>query len=202
MKKSFKKRTDYEYALILGLIMGIFLLPVVSKPGLISPTFLLDAVLFFGFPLLALSYLFVAKNLLFQTKVLREFSKFFLVSLANTAVHFGTLNILIDLTGVTKGWPLLLITAVAFTTAVVHSYIWSTHWSFEVSKQRTFREFKKFFEVSFFSLLLSITIIYLITDVFVAGPNSISLVNIANVIAAVAALFSNFIGYKILVFKK
>ncbi len=200
MNGKFKKRADYEYALILGLTIGLFLLPLVSAFNLAFPGFLLDSVLFFGFPLLSLAYLFIAKSLFKSFTVLWEFSKYFLVGTANTAVHFGVLNILINITGVTRGWPLLLITAVSFTAAVVHSYIWSTHWAFNASKHRTHREFQKFFEVSFVSLLLSITVVFLITDIFNTGPNTVLLANCANAVAAIVALFSNFIGYKLLVF--
>lgn len=200
MQEKFKKRSDYEYALILGLTISVFLLPLVSAFNLAFPGFLLDSVLFFGFPLLSLAYIFIAKSLFYKVSTLWEFSKFLLVGTTNTAVHFGVLNILINITGVASGWPLLLITAVSFTAAVVHSYIWSTHWSFKASKHRTHREFQKFFEVSFVSLLLSITIVYLITEVFNTGPKTVLLANCANAVAAVVALFSNFIGYKLLVF--
>ena len=194
------KRPDYEYALFLGLTIGLFLLPVVSGLGLSFPGFLLDSVLFFGFPLFGLSYIFIAKHLFGHVQVLWEFSKYFLIGLANTAVHFGVLNILINITGVVSGWPLLLISALSFTAAITHSYIWSTHWSFEVSKHRTYREFKKFFEVSFVSLLLSITIVFFITEIFAKGSPSVFVANFANAVAALTTLFSNFIGYKLLVF--
>lgn len=200
MQEKFKKRADYEYALILGLTIGIFLLPLVSTFNLAFPGFLLDSVLFFGFPLFSLAYIFIAKSLFYKVSTLWEFSKFLLVGTTNTAVHFGVLNILIRITGVTSGWPLLLITALSFTAAVVHSYIWSTHWSFNAPKHRTHREFQKFFEVSFVSLLLSITVVYLISEVFNTGPKTVLLANSANAVAAIVALFSNFIGYKLLVF--
>ncbi len=198
------KLHDYEYALIIGVIIGIFLLPTLSNIGLTARFVQMPAIALLGMPLVALAGLFVARLLVYKIPVLWQFAKFGLVGVSNTVIDFGVLNLLSNLTGVTFGFQASLIDAVAFLAALVNSYIWNSHWTFSNNKARNFKEFFIFFVVTFIGLLINTAVIYVVTKL-ITHPASISpklWLNIAKLIATLTTMFWNFSGFKFLVFKE
>lgn len=195
---------DYKYSLILGLTIGVFATPVISGLGLAakygSMLYILSIIFF---PALAWLGLWICKALFYKIPVLWQFTKFGLVGVANTTINFGILNGLIRITGQTKGFPIYLIASVAFLGALINSYIWNSHWSFENKNPRTAKEFIEFFLVTFIGLQLNSIIVYWITT-NINHPQSITAkqwANIANVVATLFVMFWNFFGFKYLVFK-
>jgi len=191
-----------ERALILGLIIGVFLLPVVNTvvpQGLILYA---NLILVFAMPLLALAGIFFLKILTGGNAALWQFAKFFLIGLANTAVNVGIFNYFINATGLTRGTPLVIITAVSFLAALVNSYIWNTHWAFREGFTNSIYQFERFFVVTFVGLLVNTTAVIMITTLFydAAAPKIID--NIGNLFGILCAMVWNFIGYKYFVFNK
>lgn len=198
--KKKKKPSDYEYALVLGAMIGLFLLPVVSAFGVTLNLMFVKLAALFGAPLLALSGVFFAKIVFSGHKGFWQFSKFFLIGVCNTAVNIGVLNLLIMLTGAVSGWQLPLIGATAFCAAVVNSYIWNTHWTFRDEYHHSAKQFHKFLIITFSALLVNSLVIY-IANLLLHGSGSPRLeANIADLIALAVSTFWNFFGYKLWVF--
>ncbi len=193
---------DTERALILGLIIGVFLLPVENMA--IPKEYLLYANLMtvFATPLLALLGMHIVKALTKNRPGVWQFAKFFMIGLANTAVNVGVFNYFIEATGLTKGMPLVIITTVSFLAALVNSYIWNTHWSFKNGFDNSIRQFERFFIVTFIGLLVNTLMVIMITTLFYgAGPVKL-IDNLANLAGIFCAMIWNFIGYKYFVFNK
>ena len=194
---------DFKNALIIGIIIGIFIIPTEIKLGLTAKFHFIYIYTLLGFPVLALAGLWITKVLFSKIPVLWQFSKFGLVGVANTAINFGILNIFAALTGVNKGWPIYFFASLAFLGALMNSYIWNSHWSFENKNPRTNEEFIEFFLVTFIGLQISSLLVALIsTKVHPAfGLNQDRWLNVSNLIATFAVMFWNFSGFKFIVFR-
>lgn len=198
------KNKDYEYALILGITIGIFLIPTemnLSKHHNFSVYIYWFTV--FIFPILSVIGLFIARLLFAKISVLWQFVKFALIGISNTAINFGVLNLLSFASGVTRGVWTAIFAAIAFFAAMANSYIWNSHWSFKNNNKRTPAEFLQFFTVTFVGSLINIAVVYLVVNK-IQYPSSISpqlWLNIANVIATLTVMFWDFSGFKFIVFR-
>lgn len=194
---------DYEYALILGLIIGVFLIPVERNLGInnrIGYIYLLSVC---GGPVLALAGVFIAKHIFSRIYIAWQFIKFALIGVSNTAISFGVFNTLIALTNITSGPLTALFEGVAFVFSVSNSYFWNSHWSFENKNPRTIKEFFTFLTITVIGLLISSATIYVLTTFVPHGSiGSKQWANIAKVIATIITMFWNFTGFKLIVFKE
>lgn len=144
------------------------------------------------------------KNLIkYQTLI--QFLKFAFVGVINTAVDFAVLNLLMWTTGIYKGRWIILLNAIAFSVAVINSYIWNKFWTFKAKETEAGpQEFTKFLIISLVGIGLNTGIVYFVTT-YVPPILSISAplwANTAKILATVLSLIWNFIGYKFLVFKR
>ncbi len=195
---------DYEYAVILGFIIGLFLIPTemnLAKQHHISVY--IYWLTFFAFPVLAVIGLFITRLLFSRIAVLWQFSKFALIGISNTAINFGVLNFLSFASGIDTGLLPAIFAAVAFFAATTNSYIWNSHWSFKNNNQRTPAEFLQFFVITFIGSIINIGVVYLVVNKIHHGANiSPQLwLNIANVIATLIVMFWDFSGFKFIVFR-
>ncbi len=199
------KKRDYEYAVIIGFIIGLFLIPVemnLAKQRHLS--IYAYWLTFFMLPVIALAGLFIARLLFSRIPVLWQFSKFGLIGVSNTAINFGVLNLLSFVSGVTSGVLPAIYAAVAFFAATTNSYIWNSHWSFKNNNKRTPAEFLQFFVITLIGSFINIAVVYLVINKVHHGP-SISpqlWLNIANVIATLTVMFWDFSGFKFIVFRE
>ena len=195
---------DFKYSLILGLLIGFFLIPLEYNTGLGAKSALVYPASVIGFPVLAISGLWIAKLLVSRFAGIWQFVKFGLVGVSNTAINFGVLNGFVALTGITMGWPIWLFESVAFICALFNSYIWNSHWSFESKNPRTTLEFVEFFLVTFIGSQINSLILYTVaTHVHpILNLTQKNWINIANVIATLVVMFWNFFCFKYLVFRK
>ena len=128
-----------------------------------------------------------------------------MIGLLNTAIDFAVLNILIKLTGITKGNGLIPLNMISFTVAVTNSYFMNKHWSFaDTSSSDGGKKFSMFLVVSIIGAILNTWIVKFvstnITPVLNLSPQL--WVNVAKALATGVSLVWNFTGYKIVVFKK
>ena len=191
---------DIERALLIGLLIGVFLIPTERNLGL---SWLLVSVSVFAFPLVSIVGIWLARLIVYRIASLRELARFGLVGVSNTAINFGVLNILIMFTGINKGLGFALMQAVAFAAALFNSYMWNSHWSFENSKARTAQEFAVFFLVTFIGLLLNSMTGYVVSTLIapLSGANHTQWANVANLAGTLITAVWDFLGFKYIVFK-
>ncbi len=196
------KRSDIISILILGEIVAIFLILVLRNLGYFFNWiwFLLIALPICALIALALSY-FIAKRI----KVVFQFAKFVAVGLANTAVDFGILNILILISGIAGCLAYSIFKGISFIIATAHSYVWNKFWTFRKAETKEAgKEALQFFVVSLIGLAINVSVASIVVNLI--GPQwDISLKLWANVGAACGSaigLIWNFLGYKFIVFKK
>ncbi len=135
-----------------------------------------------------------------------QFGRFTVIGFGNSGIDFGVLYGLIALTGVARGPLFPVFKSVSFLFAMVHSYLWNKHWTFEsVHSVGGLTEFFRFFGTTLFGWLVNVLIAYLVVD-FVGGPHfGLSQNAWAGVAAAAGALSGlafSFVGLKLVVFKK
>jgi len=196
------RKSDILAVLVLGEIVAVFLIFVLKNLGyFFNYLWLLLIVL----PILALTIIFILYVLGKKIPVAFQFGKFVSVGLANTAVDFGVLNVLIFLTGITFGIYYAIFKGISFIIASTHSYLWNKFWTFQKKEAgQAGKELLQFFIVSLIGLAINVGAASLIVSLI--GPQwGISLKIWANVGAAVGSVVGlawNFLGYKFIVFKK
>ncbi len=197
------KNKDLLLGLVAGFLTAIFLVPTLINTGLDSKLPYEWPIIFIVLPILAVVGLVVGNFLGKIVPLVWQFAKFMLVGVLNTAIDFGILNLIIFLTGVTQGIGIFFTAAISFSVATVNSYFWNREFTF-VSKKKAGQNFGSFLIVTVIGLLINAFVVYFLsTYIFphvIANPNLRP--NVAKLLATVISLFWNFVGYKILVFKK
>ena len=195
------KKGDIIVSLILGGIIGLFLAFIMQGFGfgLFSPWILVPAL-----PILAVIGIAIGDLIGKKIPIILQLIKFAMVGLANTAVDFGILNLLMAMTGIYSGKNIFFLNSVSFVFAVIHSYFWNKFWTFKAKKTEATKEFLQFLIVSIIGLLINGAIVYMITTWIkpMFGLTEISWANAGKIAATVISLVWNFIGYKFIVFKK
>ncbi len=195
------KRNDIIASLVLGLIIGIFLMFVLK--GLDFTLFPIWTSIIL-LPILALGAVAFADLVGRKFPVILQFAKFALVGVANTAVDFGVLNFLMALTATYSGQKIFFLNSISFIVAVIHSYFWNKFWTFKVKKSEAAKEFLQFLIISVIGILINSGILYMITTWLkpMFGLNEVYWANSGKILATVVSLIWNFLGYKFIVFKK
>jgi|SRR3989304_9957190 len=196
-------KLDLIYSLAISLIVGLFLLPTFVNTGLSNKLSLplLLILLFAVLPVVVTLGMIVVSFAAKRFGLLWQFSKFALVGVLNTAIDFGILNLMILLTGITSGIGIIPLNIVSFSAAVTNSFFWNKKWVFQSPKEANFITF---FVITLIGLVINSSIVYIITTfvppVFVESETLWA--NLAKVLATGVALFWNFTGYKLIVFKR
>ena len=147
--------------------------------------------------------LFVAELISRSIPVVLQFVKFMAIGSLNTLLDLGVLNLLILITVIASGYWYSVFKAISFIVANINSYFWNKHWTFSSGKSATIREFGKFFTVSVIGFAINIGIASFIVNIVgaPAGFSPAEWANVGAIIATLAVLLWNFLGYKFLVFK-
>lgn len=138
--------------------------------------------------------------------IFKSFARYVMVGFLNTGVDFAVFNLLMHITGIDKGPAISSFKTVSFIVAVSNSYFWNKYWAFEAGSSETEKgkEFIKFAVVNVIGAFLNVGITSGI--IFAISPqlgfSQVAWNNIAAVIATSIALIWNFIGFKLIVFKK
>ena len=197
------QKEDLGYSFAIGLVVGLFLLPILINTDLYSKLSapILFAILFAGLPVIFSVGLVLAGFISKKIPLLWQFSKFAQVGVLNTAIDFGILNLLIFVTGITSGLSIIPLNAISFSTAIVNSFFWNEKWVFKAKKEANFITFVV---VTLIGLAINSGIVYAITTfvppIFVDSQKL--WVNLAKVLATGISLIWNFTGYRLIVFKK
>lgn len=193
-------RKDLILSFVAGFGTAIFLIPTLlaTNAGDKIPFFPLSL---FVLPLITVCGMFVANLIGKSLPIIWQVAKFALVGILNTAIDFGALNFLIARTGVVSGPLIILLNATSFSVAVLNSFYWNREWVFGEGKKSNFMTF---FAVTLIGLAINTGIVFgLTTFVPPILVNSDTLwANFAKVLATGLSLVWNFMGYRLIVFKK
>tara|TARA_B100001971_G_C18116510_1_gene497115 strand:- start:109 stop:705 length:597 start_codon:yes stop_codon:yes gene_type:complete len=196
-------KRDKVASLLSGFLIATLLLAVAANIGITFP-YLWTIV--FIFPVLTFTGIYIASTIGKKIPVIFQLSKFLLIGLLNTLVDLGILNLLIFTSGITAGVWFPVFKGLSFLGAVFNSYYWNRAWTFKAKSllDTDAEQLAKFLIVSGIGLTINIAIASIIVNVI--GPQfGISEKLWANgaALTAAAIVFTwNFMGYKLVVFKK
>ncbi|HDH31643.1 MAG TPA: GtrA family protein [Candidatus Wolfebacteria bacterium] len=203
------KKSDIINALIIG-EAAAWLMWLIGK-NLISENSIivsLDAYLNYlpiVFPLLCVAGLYGAFLISRFIPIIHQIGKFVLVGGLNFLIDMGVLNFLVFYTGISAGLEQSFFKGIAFLVAVINSYFWNKFWTFKrKTKEKVGKEFFQFIVVSFIGLFINLGIDYILVNQItpLADLPLRTWAQFSAMLAAIAALFWNFIGYKFIVFDK
>ena len=202
MQKFTKK--DLFFSIVTGLITGVISWRIFTF--LNTPTF-------FGIPVISLIVIvpilwiigvnfgyFLGRWFVF----FNQFGRYAAIGFTNAAVYFGTLNLLIGYSNISKGTWYSVFASTAFIVGTLHSYIWNKYWAFEAGQsQGGGGEFAKFAVVSIVSGLVNVSIASFVVNLIhpLFGISSNGWANVGGVAGSAVALIFSFVGFRLMVFK-
>lgn len=145
------------------------------------------------------------ENLLLKFPFIKQFVKFFVVGIINTAIDFIVLNFEMLLTGITSGPYMFVLNSISFSVATTNSFFMNKRWTFEDKEEKQSGvKFSQFLIVSIIGITINGGIVYAVTTFTnpLFGMNPQLWANVAKLFATVVSLVWNFLGYKFVVFKK
>lgn len=157
-------------------------------------------------PLSGLALFLSYKLALFSQRIFFfEVGKYGLIGILNTLISGGLFNLLMAITGVSRGLIADLFIALAFSAAITHSFFWNKFWTFKAhGKKEIKKEYFKFFAVSGAVALLNLFLMHVLINIvgnyFNIEPKIWANISIGILIPV--SFLGNFFGYKILVFGK
>lgn len=204
------KKIDIISPIILGLIIAaliISLLKVLETQLQITgnKAVLIQLALIVLVPSSFVLWVYITFHLGKRRHVFFQFGKFLPIGVANTAIDFGSLNLLILMSGVDKGLWFSVFKGISFVCAVANSYLWNRYWTFEGGGTEGIgRQFLKFLIVAGIGFVINVAVASFIVNYVepFGGVSPILWANIGAFASIVLVIIWNFLGYKFLVFKK
>ena len=197
------KKIDVILALIIGEVIAWFFYGIL-KNFEIEIKFL-NLILAISFPILTLAGIYISWFLGKKFLWIFQAAKFLLIGALATLVDLGTLNLLIWISGIARGWWFSIFKGISFIVATFSKYLGDKFWAFEKMERKGIkREFSQFFVVTLVGLIINVGVASLVINVFGGqlGLTEKTWANIGGIFAAFLAGAWNFIGYKFIVFKK
>lgn len=212
-------KRDYEASIAAGLLIGFLVIPILATalPDLYSKIW--PAVMIF-FLVASPAGIFIASKLYNVIPLIWQVAKFVLIGGLNTLVDIGILAALMSFFKTSAGIDpdsaivnagILTITfyfvykATSFLFANVNSFFWNKYWTFSGNPAKNSgQQFVQFLVVSVIGFLINI----FFTSFIFTSVSHIGAINpsqwglICGAIGSIAGLAWNFVGYKLLVFKK
>lgn len=149
---------------------------------------------------------------------LKQIGRFVITGLINTGIDFAVLNLLIALSGVNKGYYIIIFTTLSFLVATTNSFLMNKYWTFgdgnKKARDKTIKDVGQFILITLGGLLINVGITSLVSNYIPPflgildgrGVSQETLqsywVNFAKAGATGVSLIWNFVGYKFWVFKK
>lgn len=200
------RKKDVFIALLAGVITGLLWAAVFNRLGTFNRFGLGTKVwgLAIVIPIIFVIGLLVGNILSKWRAFFSSFTKFVIVGFMNAGIDFAIYNLEIYISGIQQGKAITLFKTVSFLASFINSYYWSKYWTFGAGETRNKgTEFAKFAVVTVIGAVLNIGItsgiVNLVPPQF--GFSQLGWDNIAAVVAAIANLIWNFIGYRLIVFK-
>lgn len=204
------KKIDIISPIVLGLIIAaliISLLKILETQLQISgdKAILIWVALIVLVPSSLVLWVYITFHLGKRRHIFFQFGKFLPIGVANTAIDFGSLNLLILISGVDKGLWFSVFKGISFVCAVANSYLWNRYWTFEGGGAEGIgRQFLKFLIVAGIGFIINVAAASFIVNYVepFGGVSPILWANIGAFASIVLVIIWNFLGYKFLVFKK
>lgn len=159
----------------------------------------------FLMPVLAIIVFWLVEKISRRFVFIIQFAKYCLVGIIVTLVDLKVFEFLIWILGSAVGAVSGLSKAVSFLVATSAKFLGNKYWTFEErEKQNMGREFFCFFIVTVIGLLVDV-MAYLFFAKTIGPQLGISLMiweKISVILAAISAAIWNFLGYKIIIFRK
>lgn len=195
------KKRDIVLTLAVALLSALFLIPTIINTGIYNKLPASLVLVFMILPLASIGAMYIAYLLSKRLSLFLQIARFGLVGILNTAIDFGLLNFLSVATQVTKGVGIIPINAVSVTAAVVNSFFWNKEWVFPTHRHASFAIFAT---VTVIGLSLNTAIVYALTTYMdpVLVKSDTLWANLAKVLATAVSMIWNFLGYKLIVFKR
>jgi putative flippase GtrA len=209
-------KKDYFFTVGAGLLIGLFILPVVRAA---KPDFFFQYAWFIFFFFLIATPLGVkiAHRIGQKFSTVWQLAKFGVIGFMNSLADLGMLAIITfafrnyfginsaDL--ITGGFILTfysLFKAASFILANINSYYWNKYWTFEnQTAGKSGAEFFQFFTVSLVGLAINVLAASLMVKFApLGGLSSDQIGLLGGIVGSLSGLAWNFIGYKFIVFKK
>ena len=200
---SLVSKKDYFLVVIIGFVSGLLILPIVKNIKF-NLTAVRGVVIVIALTVLAVIALWVAKIISKKIPMVLQIAKFVATGVLNTLLDIGVLNLLMFVFVANSGSSYSIFKGASFIIANINSYFWNKYWTFGSGKSATTKEFGQFFAVSFVWFLMITGIASLIVN-FIGPVGGISMTlwaNVGAIMATLASLVWNFLGYKFIVFKK
>jgi putative flippase GtrA len=201
------KISDLRNSLVLGLIIGLFLLFVMTNlkgeipmPGFLSASKWLIIVIT---PTFVTLWIYLTFNLGTRWPVFFQFGKFVTIGFSNTAIDFGLLNLFMYISHIERGLFFSLFKGFSFLFAVSNSFIWNKFWTFDHNySEQLGKQFVKFLVVSGVAFIINVGVASVIVNVIgPVGKFSPTLwANIGAFASLGITLLWTFLGYKFIVF--
>ncbi|PIR98479.1 MAG: hypothetical protein COT88_01480 [Candidatus Colwellbacteria bacterium CG10_big_fil_rev_8_21_14_0_10_41_28] len=199
------KLNNIQIALIASLLVGLLTIPTINNlplPEAIKSFGTFKVAISLG--LLTLIGYLVAEVLSKWVAIFKELGRFAVVGVLNTVLDFAIFNLLISSFAISEGPLASLFKGVSFIVAVINSYYWNKYWTFDSHKVVKGKEFIQFIIISLVGFGINVGTFSLVANL-IGAPENIDPTTWANIGALVgtfAGLAWNFIGYKLVVFKK
>lgn len=134
-----------------------------------------------------------------------QLAKFGLVGVGNTVIDAGIFSLLIFLSGITSGVMISGFRTFSVFIAIINSYLWNKYWSFQKKELTEVpKEFTHFVVISLVGMVINVGITTFLVNI--VGPqfslSPTAWATLAGIIPVPIVLIWNFVGYKLVVFKK
>ena len=195
------KSRDFYLTLLASVLTAVFIGPTLQGLGLSAKIPFPVYQVGIAFVIISMVGMLLANFVGKKIAVLWQIAKFGLVGVLNTAIDFGILNYLSILTGITGGGKIIPLNITSFSVAVLNSYWWNKSWVFEGRKNANFIAF---LVVSTIGVMINTGTVFLLST-YVSIPAGLSenlWLNLAKILATFLSLAWNFLGYRLIVFKK
>lgn len=134
--------------------------------------------------------------------MIRQLLKFGATGLLNTLIDFGVFNLLVAVTGITSGWQVGAINAIALAVAATNSYIFNRRWTFNTEPQKLNNRVFRFIMATLVGMFINSSIVAAVSALAVQVPvSAIIILNGGKVAAAAVSSTWNFLSYRNWVFK-
>lgn len=210
-------KKDLLLSAVIGFLVALLLIPVLAQSDAfqkLNIKFYYVLALVIVLPILSAIGMLAAIFLAQKIRVMYQLAKFVLVGALNTFVDWGILNLLLYFADVTSGPLYSTFKGASFIVAVVNSYFWNKLWTFkkaptaapagEEEHKSAGQEILQFFLVSVVGFALNVVVASLVVNYwgpqFGIGPKVWA--NVGALGGTIIGLAWNFLGYKLIVFKR